>query len=267
MPPRRDGDAHQQPPVKAYFRAAVTNCIGPACGFQALRYISYPAQVLAKSSKMIPVMVLGTLLHGKRYPLLEYACCLAITGGVSLFAARSSAAAAHRLAAPNAPLGYALCFANLLLDGYTNVAQDEIHRRHGGGTAMHMMCWMNFWSGVLYLPLLFAATPAGREVSAFCATHPEAAVDLLVFCLCGAVGQLFIFYTIRTFGSLTNTLVTTTRKFFSILGSVVWNGNALLPQQWAAVAMVFCGLLVSSVTKHRQHRHVAAARLDAKKKH
>ena len=38
------------------------------------------SQVLAKSSKMIPVMLMGSLLHGKRYSLLEYACCLAISG-------------------------------------------------------------------------------------------------------------------------------------------------------------------------------------------
>jgi hypothetical protein len=45
----------------------------------------------------------------------------------------------------------------------------------------------------------------------------QAAYDVLLFCLCGAVGQLFIFATIKRFGSLLNTLVTTTRKFFNIL--------------------------------------------------
>ena len=34
-----------QPPFTAYWRPAITNCIGPACGFAALKYISYPAQV------------------------------------------------------------------------------------------------------------------------------------------------------------------------------------------------------------------------------
>lgn len=245
------------PPFTAYWRAAVTNCIGPACGFQALRYITYPAQVLAKSSKMIPVMVLGTLLHGKRYQPIEYLCCFAITGGVALFAARSSTKVSQKLAAPNAPLGYALCFANLMLDGYTNVAQDEIHRRYSGGTALHMMCWMNFWSGLFYLPLLFVVTSAGSDVMGFCLQHREAAVDVLVFCLCGTLGQLFIFFTIRTFGSLVNTLVTTTRKFFSILASVVWSGNPLLPQQWGAVSLVFAGLMVSTATKHRQRQGAA----------
>lgn len=36
---------------------------------------------------------------------------------------------------------------------------------------------------------------------------------------------------------------------------VLWNGNPLLPQQWVAVAMVFGGLLASSVVKSRRHRH------------
>ena len=63
--------------------------------------------------------------------------------------------------------------------------------------------------------------------------------------------QLFIFFSIRKFGALTNTLITTTRKFFNILLSVLWLGNPLLAQQWAAVTMVFTGLFVSSVLKSR----------------
>ena len=83
----------------------------------------------------------------------------------------------------------------------------------------------------------------------------QAGVDILVFCACGAVGQLFIFHTIKTFGSLANTIITTTRKFFNILLSVVWSGNPLLPRQWVAVALVFIGLAVSSIVKSRRHRH------------
>ena len=33
------------PPFTAYWKPAITNCVGPACGLQALKYISYPAQV------------------------------------------------------------------------------------------------------------------------------------------------------------------------------------------------------------------------------
>ncbi|EFN58849.1 hypothetical protein CHLNCDRAFT_34185 [Chlorella variabilis] len=250
----------EYPPFTAYWKPAITNCVGPACGLHALKYISYPAQVLAKSSKMIPVMLMGTVLHGKRYSMLEYACCLAISAGVGLFGMKSSSKVTRKLASPNAPLGYTLCLVNLVLDGYTNAAQDEIHKRHKHGSALQMMCWMNFWCGLYYLPIMFVFSSVGSDLLAFCFQHPEASAgallagyDVLLFCLCGAVGQLFIFATIKRFGSLLNTLVTTTRKFFNILLSVLWNANPLLPQQWAAVVLVFSGLLVSSWTKSRRH--------------
>lgn len=202
---------------------------------------------------MIPVMLVGTLLYAKRYSAFEYLCVSLIAGGISLFAARGSAAAgahaASKLAAPNAPLGYALCAVNLLLDGYTNAAQDEVTRRYRSGSALHMMCWMNFWTGAYYCAYLFGATRQGSDLLAFCGAHPQALSDLALFCLCGAVGQLFIFFTIRRFGSLVNTVVCTTRKFFTILISVVWNGNALAPAQWLGVTAVFAGLLASSLGK------------------
>lgn len=256
------------PPLLAYWRPALTNCVGPACGFQALHYISYPAKVLAKSCKLLPVMVLGTVLYGRRYKPIEYLCCLAITGGVALFALRSTAD--HQSAGYGAhsqvtsqggrtlALGYALCFANLVLDGYTNSAQDEIHLRYSGGTALHMMCWMNAWSGAFYIPFLFGSTSVGSDVVDFCLQHRDAAADVLHFCLCGALGQLFIFCTIKLFGSLVTTVITTTRKFFSILMAVVVSGSALGGQQWGAVGLIFTGLAVSTATKHTDSSYDSA---------
>lgn len=47
-----------------------------------LPLFSYTAQVLAKSCKLIPVMVVGQLLHGKRYSSAEYLAALLIAGAV-----------------------------------------------------------------------------------------------------------------------------------------------------------------------------------------
>lgn len=66
----------------------------------------------------------------------------------------------------------------------------------------------------------------------------QAGYDLLLFCLCGAVGQLFIFATIKQFGSLINTLITTTRKFFNILLSVSEQpGKALFSLFWEGASL------------------------------
>ena len=97
-------------------------------GVQLLTTSPVRLQVLAKSCKMVPVMLMGTLVGGKRYSVLEYACALLIGVGVSLFAARNSGKVTQKLAAPDARLGYALCLANLLLDGYTNAAQVRLQK-------------------------------------------------------------------------------------------------------------------------------------------
>ena len=70
----------------------------------------------------------------------------------------------------------------------------------------------------------------------------QAAWDIFLYCLSGAVGQNFIFLTISRFGSLANTTITTTRKFVSIVVSSVLSGNPLSAKQWGCVGMVFSGL-------------------------
>mmetsp|Transcript_4244 Transcript_4244/g.10973 ORF Transcript_4244/g.10973 Transcript_4244/m.10973 type:complete len:134 (-) Transcript_4244:97-498(-) len=114
--------------------------------------------------------------------------------------------------------------------------------RYKATTSLDMMCWMNFFTGLLLSGYMFGFTTIGQELSSFLLTHPKASYDVLVFCICGAVGQLFIFITINKFGALTLTLVTTTRKFFSILISSVFLGSTLVGQQWLGVVLLFTGL-------------------------
>ena len=144
--------------------------------------------------------------------------------------------AASKLADPNMVLGYGPCLVNPSFAGCTN------SYRYQGTTAFEMMCRMNFWCALMVGTYTFGISSAGGEIVAFCLEHPDALRDIITFCICGAVGQLFIFLTIVQFGSLTNTIVTTTRKFFSILISTALSGSPLVPLQWAGVACVFAGL-------------------------
>lgn len=112
-------------------RAATAGYCRPRSHAYAVR--SYTAQVLAKSCKLVPVMIAGTLLHGKRYSGAEYAAALLIAAGIVAFAlVKNSGAVNAKLAAPHTAYGYLLVFANLWLDAYTNAAQDRVRVRKGG---------------------------------------------------------------------------------------------------------------------------------------
>ncbi|NWH83451.1 S35B1 protein, partial [Aegithalos caudatus] len=54
--------------------------------------------------------------------------------------------------------------------------------------------------------------------------------------------QSFIFMTVVYFGPLTCSILTTTRKFFTILASVVLFANPISPTQWVGTVLVFLGL-------------------------
>jgi UDP-galactose transporter B1 len=55
--------------------------------------------------------------------------------------------------------------------------------------------------------------------------------------------------TVAQFNSLVLATVTTTRKFFTVLTSVMWFGHHITLQQWLGVAAVFAGLALEIVNK------------------
>ncbi|KAL7091457.1 hypothetical protein ACP275_12G107400 [Erythranthe tilingii] len=219
-------------------------------------------QVLAKSSKMIPVMLMGALVYGIRYSFQEYLCTLLVAGGVSTFALlKTSSKTINKLANPNAPLGYGLCFLNLAFDGFTNATQDSLTARYPKTNAWNIMLGMNLWGTIYNMVFMFGWSNAiGYDAIRFCQQHPEAAWDIFLFCLCGAVGQNFIFLTISRFGSLTNTTITTTRKFVSIVVSSLLSGNPLSKQQWGSVVMVFSGLSYQIYLKWKKLQRIQKKR-------
>jgi len=67
--------------------------------------------------------------------------------------------------------------------------------------------------------------------------------------------QNFIFLTVTYFGPLTCSIMTTTRKFFTILGSVLIFGHPLTALQWTGTVLVFAGLsLDSAFGKASKHK-------------
>ena len=61
---------------------------------------------------------------------------------------------------------------------------------------------------------------------------------------------------VSEFGPLPCSIVTTTRKFFTVLGSVIFFGNELSKRQWIGTSLVFSGkiylqLLISRKNENR----------------
>lgn len=131
------------------------------------------------------------------------------------------------------------------MDGLNGAIQERMVAEHQT-KSMPMMLNINFWAS---LYLLIATVLSGELFSfaAFVQRHPDVVWKLLTLSVAGCFGQLFIFMTISEFGPLPASIVTTVRKFFTVLTSVLFFGNTLLPRQWAATFIVFSGLFLDTM--------------------
>ena len=74
---------------------------------------------------------------------------------------------------------------------------------------------------------------------AFLAADAACARDIAILAFTSATGQLFIFYTIKTFGPIVFTIIMTTRQMFSIVLSTVIFGHAIKPLMGIGAIIVF----------------------------
>nr|XP_013056324.2 solute carrier family 35 member B1 [Anser cygnoides] len=204
----------------------------------ALQFVNYPTQVLGKSCKPIPVMLLGVTLLRKKYPLAKYLCVLLIVTGVALFMYKPKKGAGG----DDHIFGYGelLLLLSLTLDGLTGVSQDHMRAHYQTGSN-HMMLNVNLWS-TLFLGAGILFTGELWEFLSFTERYPSIIYNILLFGLTSALGQSFIFMTVVYFGPLTCSIITTTRKFFTILASVILFANPISTMQWVGTVLVFLGL-------------------------
>lgn len=247
---RKQGLGPKSPEVmKGYLRVALTGSLGSPFGYAALKHINFPTMILGKSCKLVPVMLMNWIVYRKRFEAYKYLTVALITIGVSgfmLFEPHRSGKAE----AANSIWGLFLLLVNLMIDGATNSWQDQMFIFYKI-KSLQMMFFMSLFSASIMFSwlLIWPWTDELSKAVAFISEYPAVIGDLGLFCLCGALGQVFIFLTIENFGSLSLVTVTVTRKLFTILLSLFWFNHQLRPVQWLFVALVFVALAIESYAK------------------
>ncbi|PSN39928.1 Adenosine 3'-phospho 5'-phosphosulfate transporter 1 [Blattella germanica] len=150
-------------PLYKYVYCSFSNIMSSWCQYEALKYVSFPTQVLAKASKIIPVMIMGKMVSKKQYEYYEYVTAGLITLGMIFF--MSGSADDHKV--------------------YPAVSLAQ------QGGFIHSLNFM--------------------------AQFPKFVFDCFVLSVCSAAGQLFIYYTINTFGAVVFVIIMTIRQGLAIL--------------------------------------------------
>lgn len=239
-------------PTKLYSLCSLTYLGAMLASNQALQFVSYPTQVLGKSAKPIPVMILGILLARKRYPAAKFLFVLMIVIGVALFLYKDKAPTSNETGSMFG-FGELLLLVSLTLDGLTGATQERMRSDHKTG-AYSMMFNVNIWS-LLWSALGLIGSGEILRFIVFVQNHPSVLMKMMNFGIASAIGQMFIFTTVTSFGPLTCSIITTTRKFFTIFASVIIFQNPINSRQMVGTVFVFAGLgLDSAYGKEKKNR-------------
>ena len=244
--------------------------------------------VLAKSCKLVPVMLMNVVLYRRKFAPYKYLVVALVTIGITSFMFFGNEKKGHKNSGgPIKPamgpwaqfIGMGYLLANLLLDGVVNSTQDQIFQTFKP-TGQQMMLHINLFSTVIstilsilplpHIPVIHPTAAGELELLyaiEFLKTHPDALKALAQFAITGALGQLFIFETLQHFGSLTlvcvpisllhqlhthcfvPSTITLTRKLFTMLLSVVVYNHKLTAGQWVGAGIVFAGISVEALVK------------------
>ena len=204
--------------------------------------LSFPVVTLAKSGKMVPVMI-GQLLQGSRYSLKEYLTVALIIGGTVMV----SMSKGSKKGGGDSMMGVAFIVASLACDGFTASMQHRIKNQSKASKIRVEGFDMMFSTNVVMAVVAFVVAFAMGEIApgiAYCTANPDILSKVIKFAVCSALGQSFIFYTISNFDSLTCTTVTTTRKVFSVLLSIFTKGHQLNTQGWSGIGVASAGIMM-----------------------
>ncbi|KAF5830184.1 UDP galactose transporter-like protein [Dunaliella salina] len=227
-------------PLSSYAAVSCTNVIATSCQYEALKYVSFAIQTLAKSAKALPVMIWGTIYMNKQYKPMDYILALTITAGCTIFVLNGPVAS--RTVVDTTDPGYLLIGAALMVvylavDGLTSTWQDSMFHTHKMSVCHQVMYTTAFSTSISFMGTV--GTNQLIPSFMFLMRNPDALWYILALCASSAAMQVIISYTIKRYGSLAFATVMTTRQFFSILVSSLVFWTPLMKGQWLGVSIVF----------------------------
>lgn len=221
----------------------------------ALTYVSYPTQALAKSCKVLPVMLGGLFVKSTKYSYSEYLSVFLVTTGILMFNLMGS-----KQGGSDTFIGLVMLFCALFCDGVTSYMtvkpRQERVRAEIHPSGIETMEYVSLYGSLFMLPLVAIADFfKSSSILTYLAANPFMVSQLVLYSTVTAFGQIFIFRVIANFGNLTLSIVTTTRKFFTVMLSILLFSHVLTSAQWCCVLLVLSG---SSLDFYSQLSHKRA---------
>eukprot|EP00741_Cyanophora_paradoxa_P022009 tig00021432_g21246.t1 len=230
-------------PAKWYAVIGALLLVSMGLSNASLNYCTYPILVVFKSAKVIPVMLVGTLLLGKKYKLMDYASALCFFVGLASFTLVDV-----RVQAKFSWTGVAVLLLALLADAFIGNAQEKLLRAHKCSLT-EMVQWTYLAASLLCVGYVAWSGELAAALR-FCSGRPELYALMLVFGFFSYLGTYAVLVLVERFGAVTCVVVTSCRKLLTIVLSFLLFPKALHVGHLLATGLLAAGMLLEGYAKN-----------------
>ncbi|PSS26351.1 UDP-galactose/UDP-glucose transporter like [Actinidia chinensis var. chinensis] len=242
-------------PWKTYVKLSAVLMGSNGLTKSSLAFLNYPAQLMFKSTKVLPVMIMGAFIPGlrRKYPPHEYVSAVLLVVGLILF----TLADAHT--SPNFSLiGVLMVSGALVMDAFLGNLQEAIFTMNPETTQMEML----FCSTVVGMPFLIPPMLlTGELFKAWnsCSQHPYVYGVLVFEAMATFVGQVSVLSLVAIFGAATTAMVTTARKAVTLLLSYLIFTKPLTEQHGTGLLLISMGIALKLLPENKPPRRASAS--------
>jgi len=239
-------------PLLAFTPCALSNTMSSWSQYASLKYVSFPLQTIFKSSKVIPVMIMGKVLKGTKYPLGQYIEAFFITLGVAVF---SLSTKSSDKSTQTEMIGLIFLVLYISFDSFTSQWQDKVYQKYGRANVdpYQMMLGVNT-SAICITTAGLILSGDFPVVIEFLQRNPVVLQYNIITAITSASGQLCIYYTIKEFGPIVFTIIMTTRQMISICLSAIIFGHTMNAVSLLGATIVFGVLFYQIQQKYKSKK-------------
>ena len=241
--------------AKDYAAVSFSNLVATVCQYEVLKYLTYSVSTLAKTMKVVPVMIWGQFLGEKKFTSREYVEATVMTFGCFVFVAnrgwRSAVQKRYEGEYDESSLqwaadaGFLILAVYFVFDGFTSTFQQKMYRRDGV-TVTAQVFFTSFFTtvfGFVWLVVTDQLSPSVR----FVLDHPAIGGDILLLSCASTVAQFSIAYTIKSYSAVILASIMTFRQFLSVLISCYVFSSPLNVVQWLGISLILAPLTFKRV--------------------
>jgi len=237
-------------PLRTYTLLAITTVGTMGFSNASLEYLNYPTQVIFKCCKLIPVLLGGILIQGKRYGPLDFLAAGLMCLGLILFLL------ADIEVSPNFNFtGVVMIGLALVADAVIGNVQEKTIKQYNASNSEVVL--YSYAVGFVYLFFLVAVFTDIASAINYCNYYPKHTYGYaFIFSLTGYLGIQIVLGLVRQFGAFLAVTVTTFRKAISIVLSFIFFSKPFTINYIYSGVIVLAGIYLSMYAKDKENRLV-----------